>query len=345
MKGEQEMAGRSPTQLLDIRLVEERRIDESYFQDYVKVHERLDKIFEKRAKPLAVEEGEAAAEALVAWLSIQSDKSVPVERLTHYLRCGLGHICVEMFESPDLSPEFIASSAYDELRRRGWADATFDPVAAAAIAKRLGIVEHKPAEKRSDSSPKRAAPRPSPKPTNASGKTTAAKKIITSKEERVMSNIDEPGKVAVAPAAAQEKEPEKKVQPVKKAVAKKAAEKKPAAKKLAEKKPAAKKPVAKKLAASKPAEKKTAKKPAAGKPAAKKAAAKKPVAKKVAAKKPVAKKAAAKKPAAKKMAEKKTAKKPVAKKVAAKKPVAKKAVAKKAAPKKAAPKKAAKRAK
>jgi hypothetical protein len=335
------MAGRSPTQLLDIRLVEERRIDESYFQDYVKVHERLDKIFEKRDKPLAAEEGAAAAEALVAWLSIQSDKSVPAERLTHYLRCGLGHICVEMFDSPDLSPEFIASSAHDELCRRGWADATFDPVAAAAIAKRLGIVEHKPAEKRPEPSPKRAAPRLSPNPTNASGKTTAARKIAKNKEERAMSNIDEPGKVAAAPAAAQEKEPEKKVQPVKKAVAKK-----PAAKKVAEKKPAAKKPAAKKVAASKPAEKKTAKKPlakkavakkpAAGKPAAKKAVAKKPAAKKLTekktAKKPVAKKVAAKKPVAKKAA----AKKPVAKKVAAKKPVAKKAVAKKAAPKKAA---------
>jgi hypothetical protein len=344
------MAGRSPTQLLDIRLVEERRIDESYFQDYVKVHERLDRIFEKRAKPLAAEEGAAAAEALVAWLSLQSDKSVPAERLTHYLRCGLGHICVEMFESPELPPEFIASSAYDELRRRGWADATFDPVVAAAIAKRLGIVEHKPAEKRPEPSPKRAAPRPSPNPTNASGKTTAAKKIVKNKEERVMSNIDEPGKVAVAPAAAQEKEPEKKVQPVKKAVAKKPAAKKVAEKKPAAKKPAAKKPATKKVAASKPAEKKTAKKPVA-----KKAVAKKPV-----AKKPAVKKAVAKKPAVKKLAEKKTAKKPVAKKVAAKKPVAKKAaakkpvakkaaakkpVAKKAPAKKAAPKKAVKRAK
>jgi hypothetical protein len=333
VKGEHEMAGRSPTQLLDIRLVEEKRIDESYFQDYVKVHERLDRIFERRAKPLAVEECEAAAEALVAWLSIQSEKNLPPERLTHHLRCGLGHICVEMYASPDLTPEAVASSAYDELCRRGWADAVFDPVAAAAIAKRLGIVERKPPEKRPEPSPKRAAPRPSPKPTNASGKTTAAKKIVKSKEERVMSNIEEPGKVAVAPAAAQEKEPEKKV-PAKKTPAKKAAAKKVAEKKPVAKKPAAKKAVAKKVAAKKPAAKKTAaKKPAASKMAEKKTA-----------KKPVAKKAAAKKPVAKKAPAKKTLKSAVAKKPA-KKTAAKKAVAKKPAAKKAAPKKAAKRAK
>jgi histone H1/5 len=329
-KGEHEMAGRSPTQLLDIRLVEEKRIDESYFQDYVKVHERLDKIFERRAKPLAVAECEAVAEALVAWLSIQSEKNVPPDRLTHYLRCGLGHICVEMHTSPDLSPEAIASIAYEELRRRGWVDAVFDPVAAAAIAKRLGIVEHKPPERRPEPSPKKAAPRPSPKPTNASGKTTAAKKIITSKEERVMSNIEEPGKVAVAPAAAQEKESEKKVQPARKAPAKKAAAKKTEAKKPVAKKAVAKKPAAKKVAAKKVAEKKVAKKP---------------VAKKVAAKKPVAKKAAAKKPVAKKTLKSAVAKKPAAKKPAAKKVVAKKPAAKKVVAKKAAPKKAIKRAK
>lgn len=338
VKGEHEMAGRSPTQLLDIRLVEERRIDESYFQDYVKVHERLDRIFERRAKPLAVEECEAAAEALVAWLSIQSEKNVPPERLTHHLRCGLGHICVEMYASPDLSPEAVASSAYDELRRRGWADAVFDPVAAAAIAKRLGIVEHKPSEKRPEPSPKRAAPRPSPKPTNASGKTTAAQKIITSKEERVMSNIEEPGKVAVAPAAAQEKELEKKV-PAKKTSSKKAGAKKLAAKKVAEKTPVAKKSAAKKVVAKKVA----AKKPTAKKSAVKKLAASKPAEKKT-AKKPATKKAAGKKPVAKKAAAKKTLKSAVAKKPA-KKTAAKKAVAKKPAAQKAAPKKAAKRAK
>jgi hypothetical protein len=313
-------------QLLDIHLVEERRIEESYFQDYVKVHERLDRMFERSLKPISGAEADAAAAALVAWLSGQAEKNVPVEKLTMLLRCGLGHICVETCVRPDLPPEAVAANAYEEMSRRGWMGAVFDPVAAAAEAKRLGVNDRKP--KHSGS-------------TNASGKHTAARRIRT-KEDRAMSNIDEFGKTMVPEQADAVKKPE--AAPAKKPAAKKPAAKKaapakkPAAKKVAAKKPAAKKPAAKKVAAKKPAPKKVA----AKKPAAKKVAAKKPVAKKVAAKKPVAKKVAAKKPVAKKVA----AKKPVAKKVAAKKPVAKKAapakkpVAKKAPAKKPVAKKA-----
>jgi hypothetical protein len=318
------MSGRNPTQLLDIRLVEERRIEESYFQDYVKVHERLDRMFERSLKPISGGEADAASAALVAWLSGQSDKNVPVERLTQLLRCGLGHICVELCVRPDLPPEAIAANAYEEMQRRGWMESVFDPVKAAAEAKRLGMGEKKPRPKQTGS-------------TNASGKTAAARRI-SSKEERAMSNFEEPGKAVVVPEQADAvKKPEAKKAPAKKPAAKKAAAKKPAAKKApAEKKPAAKKVAAKKPAAKKAVAKKpVAKKAVAKKPAAKKVAAKKPVAKKAVAKKPVAKKAAAKKPVAKKA----VAKKPVAKKAAAKKPVAKKAVAKKPVAKKAPAKK------
>jgi len=317
------MSGRNPTQLLDIRLVEERRIEESYFQDYVKVHERLDRMFERSLKPISGGEADAASAALVAWLSGQSDKNVPVERLTQLLRCGLGHICVELCVRPDLPPEAVAANAYEEMQRRGWMESVFDPVKAAAEAKRLGMGEKKPRPKQAGS-------------TNASGKTAAARRI-SSKEDRAMSNFEEPGKAVVVPEQADAvKKPEAKKAPAKKPAAKKAAAKKPAAKKAVAKKPAAKKVAAKKPAAKKAVAKKpVAKKAVAKKPAVKKAAAKKPAAKKAVAKKPVAKKAAAKKPVAKKA----VAKKPVAKKAAAKKPVAKKAVAKKPAAKKAPAKK------
>jgi len=316
------MPGRSPTQLLDIHLVEERRIEESYFQDYVKVHERLERMFEKSVKPLPPSEGDSMALVLAAWLSVQAEKNVPAERLTMLYRCGLGHICVELCFSTLIPPEAVALAAYEEMKRRSWVEAVFDPVAAALEAKRLGLLERK------------AHPKPVAS-TNASDKTTVAKRI-TRKEDREMSNIDEAGKATVVPEqneAAKKPEAE-----VKKPVAKKpaAAKKAPVAKK-----PAAKKPVAKKVAEKKaPAKKVVAKKPVAKKPVAKKVAAKKPVAKKVAAKKPVAKKAVAKKPVAKKVA----AKKPAAKKVVAKKPVAKKVAAKPAAKKAVAKKPAAKKA-
>ena len=239
------MSGRNPTQLLDIRLVEERRIEESYFQDYVKVHERLDRMFERSLKPISGGEADAASAALVAWLSGQSDKNVPVERLTQLLRCGLGHICVELCVRPDLPPETVAANAYDEMQRRGWMESVFDPVKAAVEAKRLGMGEKKPRPKQAGS-------------TNASGKTAAARRI-SSKEDRAMSNFEEPGKAVVVPEQADAvKKPEAKKAPAKKPAAKKAAAKKPAAKKAAAKKPAAKKPAVKKAVAKKPAVKKAA---------------------------------------------------------------------------------------
>jgi histone H1/5 len=318
-KGEDEMAGRSPMQLLDIHLVELRHIEESYFQDYAKVHEHVEKLLAKQARPLAPADADIAAGMLLGWLSNQAEKNVPPDRLAHFYRCGLGHICAELCSSPASSPEEIAARAYEEMKSRGWLDAAFDAAAAAAEAKRFGLDEKK-------------AHARAPVSTNASGKSTVAKRISTRKEDRAMSNIDEPGKATV--------EPEQQAESVKAQVAAPAA-KKPVAKKAAAAKPKAeKKPVAKKAAAVKPkAEKKpVAKKAAAAKPKAeKKVAAKKPVAKKLVAKKPVAKKAAAAKPKAEK---KVAAKKPVAKKAVAKKPVVKKAAAKPKAEKKAVAKKA-----
>ena len=45
------MAGRSAAQLVDIRLVEEKRIDDSLFQDYARIHERIDRALDRRPDP------------------------------------------------------------------------------------------------------------------------------------------------------------------------------------------------------------------------------------------------------------------------------------------------------
>jgi hypothetical protein len=310
------MAGRSAAQLVDIRLVEDKRIDDSYFQDYGKIHERLERILEKEPKPLREAEANAQADAFVAWLSGQEAKGVPAERLSMFLRVGLGHICAEMIAAPpSLSLDEIAARAFAELQRRGWDLAVYDPEVAADAVKR--VEDAAKAARAKGGSGMKKEPSSAAKHAGVSAKVAkgtpkvavakASPKAAPAKKEALMI---EKKKSPAKPAAA------------KKAPAKKAAAKKPAAKKPAAKKVAEKKAPAKKAAAKKPA----AKKAVAKKPVAKKAAAKKPVAKRAAAKKPVAKKAAAKKPAAKKVAEKKApAKKPAAKKAVAKKPAAKKA--------------------
>ncbi|MDP3176901.1 MAG: hypothetical protein Q8M76_03285, partial [Spirochaetaceae bacterium] len=282
------MAEKSAAQLVDVRLVEFKRIDESHFQDYAKVHERIERALDKASRPLNSEAANLAADMLVAWLAGQAAKNAPLERISQFLRVGLGHICAEIVWGPHLPPEEIAARAYAELQRRGWDQAIFDLEDAEGAAKRIEALEAAKVAERS-----RAAHK---KPSSEGEPADDKKKV----------SIGNP-KIAVAEA-------DKKAAPAKKE-ALMALEKKASSAKSAAKKAAPAKTVAKK-AAAKPAAKKVAEK-TAKKPAAKKAVAKKPVAaKKVAEKKPAAaKKVVAKKPAVKKA---------VAKKLAVKKAVAKK---------------------
>jgi len=302
------MADRSAAQLVEIRLVELKRVDASYFQDYAKVHERLERRLDKEPRPLAPQTVSDVADEIVVWLSSLAAKNYSHEKLSQLLRVGLGHLCAELIVvNPHLPQDEVAIRAYAELQRRGWDLATYDPEVAAAALKRERAIEAAKAKSRSQSK----------KPSSGADASDA--------KEKVIGNL----KVAAVKAA-------NKAAPAKKealmALEKKSSPAKPA------KKPAAKKPVAKKVVAKKPAAKKAvAAKAAAKKPVAKKAVAKKPVAKKAVAKKPAVKKAVAKKPAAKKV----VATKPVAKKAAATKPAVKKVVAKKPAAKKAASKPAA----
>jgi hypothetical protein len=317
---------RSAAQLVEIRLVELRRVGDAYFQDYAKVHDRLERRLDKEPKPLPPETVSLVADEIVAWLATLASKNYPFERLSHMLRVGLGHLCAELIVvNPHLPNEEVAIRAYAELQRRGWDLATYDPEVAQAALKRVQSIETAKSRARAQS-----------KKPSSTGKSVGVKKKVIGnpKVAAVKAKKAAPAKKEALMALEKKSSPAK----AKKPAAKKAAAKKPAAKKAAAKKPAAKKVAAKKPAAKKAAAKKpAAKKAVAKKPAAKKAVAKKPAAKKAVAKKPAAKKAAAKKPAAKKA----VAKKPAAKKAVAKKPAAKKAVAKKPAAKKPAAKPAA----
>ena len=255
---------RSAAQLVEVRLIELKRVGDSYFQDYAKVHERLERRLDKEARPLSAEVVSLVADEIVAWLATLAVKNIPYERLSHMLRVGLGHLCAELIIfNPHLPKDEVAIRAYAELQRRGWDLATYDPEVAQAALKRVQSLEAARSKARSHSR----------KPSSAVKAVGVKKKVIGNpKVAAVKANKAAPAKKEALMAL------EKKSSPAKSA-------KKPAAKKVVAKKPAAKKVVAKK-------------------PAAKKAVAKKPAAKKAVAKKPAAKKAVAKKPAAKKAAPK-----------------------------------------
>ena len=289
--------GRSAAQLVEIRLVELRRVGDSYFQDYAKVHDRLERRLDKEPRPLSADTVSLVADEIVAWLATLATKNYPFERLSQMLRVGLGHLCAELIVvNPHLPKEEVAIRAYAELQRRGWDLATYDPEVAQAALRRVQSIEAARGRARAQSK----------KPSSTGKSVGVLKKVIGNpKVAAVKAKKAAPAKKEALMAL------EKKSSPAK--------AKKPAAKKPAARKAAAKKPAAKKAAAKKPAAKKAvAKKPAAKKPAAKKAVAKKPAAKKAVAKKPAAKKAVAKKPAKKAVAKKPAARKPAAKKAAPK---------------------------
>ncbi len=246
------MAGKSAVQLVDVRLVEFKRIDEAFFQDYAKIHERLERMLDKEPRPLSEETVSIVADELIAWLAGQAAKNVPNDRLSQYLRVGLGHLCSQMIVVPhNLPVEEAAIRAYAELQRRGWDLATYDPEVAAQALRRVSSIEAARARSKSK------------KPSSA-GKAAGVKK-------KVIGNPKVAATKAVVKAASAKKEAHM-------ALEKKAAAKKPAAKKAVAKKPA-KKAAAKKPAAKKAVAKKPVKKAAAKKPAAKKAVAKKPAVK------------------------------------------------------------------
>ncbi len=317
------MADRSAAQLVEIRLVELKRVDASYFQDYAKVHERLERRLDKEPRPLAPQTVSDVADELVVWLSSLAAKNYSHDKLSQLLRVGLGHLCAELIVvNPHLPQDEVAIRAYAELQRRGWDLATYDPEVAAAALKRERAIEAARVKSRSQSK----------KPSSAADASDAKEKVIGNLKVAAVkaANKAAPAKKEALMALEKKSSPAK---PAKKPAAKKPAAKKVVAKKPAVKKAVAKKPAVKKAVAKKPAVKKAvAKKPAVKKAVAAKAAAKKPVAKKA-----VAAKAAAKKPVAKKaVAAKAAAKKPAVKKAVVAKPAVKKAVAKKPAAKKAA---------
>jgi hypothetical protein len=281
------MPGRSPEQLVDILLVEAARLDASYNQDYERIRERIGRLLDKEPHPLPESSALAVADWLYDWLSGQAARNVPFDRLSQFLRCGLGSICVRLCAADGAGAEETASRAYAEMKRRGWDQAVYDADVAAAASRRVAAAQA-------------AAPKPK----------TGGNSRITPKERRSGATVgvgDRKFRQRDAEAAAKAAKARKE--------ALMALEKKAAAKKAAPKKAAPKKAVAKKAAPKKAAPKVAKEKKAAPKKAVAKKAVKKAV-------KKVVKKAVAKKAAPKKAAKKAAPKPKAPKKAAAPKPVA-----------------------
>jgi histone H1/5 len=307
------MADRSAAQLVEVRLVELKRVDDSYSQDYAKVHERLVRRLEKEAHPLSSDTVSLVSDELVAYFATLAAKNYSPDRLSHMLRVGLGHLCAEyVVVNPHLPQEEVAIRAYAELQRRGWDLATYDPEVAQAALKRMQSLEAARGKSKKPSSSAKAGSVNKKVICNPKIAEAKAKKATPAKKEALMAlekkSSPAKAKKPVATKATAKKSVAKKASAVKAVGAKKeslaklaqakkaVAKKTSAAKAVVAKKPATKAAVAKKPSAAKAT---VAKKPLAAKATAtKKAVTKKTVARKPSAAKTAgAKKSAVKKPA------------------------------------------------
>ena len=80
------MSERNPVGFLDIRLVEEKLIDETILQDYRKVHEKLERLLDKVARPIDDASLLAVEEQFLAWLHSHEARKDEEERRTSLLR-------------------------------------------------------------------------------------------------------------------------------------------------------------------------------------------------------------------------------------------------------------------
>ena len=81
------------------KLIAERLFDPAYKDDYRKVHSKLNSDYKKSGAVLPAKIFAKNEARLRKWLGELYKKGASQERLTSYLRCGLGHLSFDFIES------------------------------------------------------------------------------------------------------------------------------------------------------------------------------------------------------------------------------------------------------
>ncbi len=125
------MADSKLVALLDDKLLADRIIDKAYAADYQKVHKKLNTHVRNRGGTLTDELFAKGEEVLRSWLHVLSKQGASQEKLTSYLRCGLGHLCYDYVNSTyeTIGPEDLATRALQSFKKRNYQKSFYRPVA------------------------------------------------------------------------------------------------------------------------------------------------------------------------------------------------------------------------
>lgn len=167
------MADAKTIQLLDEKLIEGNLIDNSYKEDYKKVHRFLNSHIHKRGSSLPLETFEVVEKLLRNWLDTLYKQGASQEKLTSYLRCGLAHMSFDYIDSTyeQIGREDLVTRAMISFKQRHY-NRTFYRPPATPSSKKTGVATSK---KKTTSKIVKAIKR------ETSGKKISKKKTVTKK--------------------------------------------------------------------------------------------------------------------------------------------------------------------
>jgi hypothetical protein len=121
------MAVSKLTKMFDERLVKEGILNGNYSKDFPQVHKMLNTYVRKTGKILSEDNFVKGDEALRKWLMILYKKGAAQEKLTAYLRSGLGHLCLDfvMAKEADLTEQESISRAIRSFKARKFGNTYF----------------------------------------------------------------------------------------------------------------------------------------------------------------------------------------------------------------------------
>ncbi|MBN1540070.1 MAG: hypothetical protein JW939_07990 [Candidatus Thermoplasmatota archaeon] len=114
------MADSRTVRMLDLKLMEEGILSKDYKNDYQTVHDMLNSYMRRSGGKLPDENFKIGDRKLRDWLMILYKQGASQEKLTSYLRCGLGHLSFDYIASqkPGISASDLVTRSLQSLKLR-----------------------------------------------------------------------------------------------------------------------------------------------------------------------------------------------------------------------------------
>ncbi|MGA1866168.1 MAG: hypothetical protein ACMUFK_01730 [Thermoplasmatota archaeon] len=114
------MADSRTVRMLDMKLIEEGILSKDFKKDYQTVHDMLNSYMRRSGGKLPEDNFRIGDRKLRDWLMILYKQGASQEKLTNYLRCGLGHLSFDHISSqnPGISASDLVTRSLQSLKLR-----------------------------------------------------------------------------------------------------------------------------------------------------------------------------------------------------------------------------------